>query len=187
MGSSPRAITGNGEDGLKETRFDNLSIRIVGHRRPWNLHFRLTARQWKVGLGVIAGVLPLLLAVGVYGVLGQVTGRSQAASGTLAAASGLRREVVSLTQTTTAGLDAMALQLGVLNSDAARLTALRNRLVRAAGIHAGIFTAKPSFRAEPVSAKGGPRLMGGLQALSRQLGQQNPAGGGKPKSAGATL
>ncbi|MHB8254684.1 MAG: hypothetical protein ACYDEV_13530 [Acidiferrobacter sp.] len=161
---------------MKEVRPVNLSVLIVGHRRPWNRHIRLTPRQWKLGMGIVAGVIPLLMTVGVYSMLGHVFVTHPQRVRIAAAAENrvLRSEVAVLTHDTAAGLDAMALQLGALNADASRLTALRDRLVRSAGIHFTLSHVRLHPWVQPVAVKTTPHLMSALHALSQKLGRPDP-------------
>ena len=54
---------------VKERKPANVTLRIVGHRSRLNRQWRLSPRQWRTAIGVGAGVVPLLLAFGVYGFL----------------------------------------------------------------------------------------------------------------------
>lgn len=158
---------------MKAVRPANLSVLIVGHRRPWNRHIRLTPKQWKLGVGIIAGVVPLFMAVGFYSLFGHIfTPHSQGVRGAIEVRA-LRGEVALLTENTAAGLNAMALQLGALNADAMRLTALRNRLVRSAGIHVALFRSEPRPQAQLTQVKNTPHLMAALHTLSSQLKQRD--------------
>ena len=156
----------------KEARPTNLSVLIVGHRRPWNRHIRLTQKQWKLGVGIIAGVIPLLMAVGVYSMLGCIFTTESQSANRLREIRALRTEVALLTQNTATGLNAMGLQLGALNADAMRLTALRDRLVRSAGIHVALFRKDPHLQARTQKVTKSPHLMVALHTLSEQLQQQ---------------
>ncbi|HUW99081.1 MAG TPA: hypothetical protein VMV40_09635 [Acidiferrobacter sp.] len=156
----------------------NWNVLIVGHRRPWKRQIRLTARQWRFGIGIVVGLVPLIIAVGVYGLCGRIFPHYSPVAGQNAAeVSALRGKVALLTQNTEVGLDAMAIQLGALNADAMRLTALRNRLVRSAGIHEALFRSEPKFEAQAAVANSAPHLIAALHALSLQLNQQNPSKG----------
>lgn len=150
---------------MKGERPAHLSVLIVGHRRPWNRSFRLTPKQWKLGAALIGGVIPLFMAVGVYGALARFFAPHShpLAQGTEVRI--LRNEVALVTHNTSAGLDAMGFELGALNSEAERLTALQDRLMRSAGIH--IRLARPPVPSvHPVK---GTHLMASLRTLSRQL------------------
>lgn len=155
---------------MKGERPAHLSVLIVGHRRPWNRSFRLTPKQWKLAAALIGGVIPLFIAVGVYGALARLFAPNSdpLAQGTEVRV--LRNEVALVTHNTSAGLDAMGLELGALNSEAEHLTALQDRLMRSAGVH--IRLARPP--APSVRSDQGMHLMASLHTLSRQLQPQRP-------------
>lgn len=155
---------------MKAERPSHLSVLIVGHRRPWNRSFRLTPKQWKLGAAIIGGVIPLLMAVGVYSALGRLYAPQPQALTRGTEAQALRNEVALVTRNTAAGLDAMGLELGALNSEAGRLTALQDRLMRSAGVH--IQLTHPPLPA--VRPRRGAHLMASLHILARQL-QTRPA------------
>ncbi len=154
---------------MKAERPAHLSVLIVGHRRPWNRSFRLTPKQWKLAAALIGGVIPLFMAVGVYGALAWLFAPHShpLAQGTEVRV--LRNEVALVTHNTSAGLDAMGLELGALNSEAEHLTTLQDQLMRSTGVH--IRLARPP--ASSVRPDQGRHLMASLRTLSRQLQTQH--------------
>ncbi len=155
---------------MKAERPAHLSVLVVGHRHPWNRSFRLTPKQWKLGAALIGGVIPLLLAVGVYGALARLLAPDSHPLARATEARALRNEVALVTRNTSAGLDAMGLELGALNSEAVRLTVLQERLMRSAGIHLRLVRPPiPSVR-----PRQGTHLMASLHTLSRQLQTRHP-------------
>ncbi len=157
---------------MKESKPTHVMLRVVGHRSRLNRHWRFTARQWRVAIGVSAGVIPLLLALGVYGLLGTIVPRPGDPAQGVRAAAAMRAQVTALTRSTAAGLDVMAMELGVLNTDAGRLAFLEHRLVRATGVAFGRTDSRSGparFRAVPVSSPDSSRLMARLHALAQRF------------------
>ena len=155
---------------MKVERPAHFSVRVVAHRRPWNRSFRLTPRQWKLGAALIGGVIPLLMAVGVYGALARLFAPGSRPLAHRTEVRVLRNEVALVTRNTSAGLDAMGFELGALNSEAQRLTALQDRLMRSAGVH--IRLARPPVPLAPPGKE--THLMASLRTLSRQLQTRHP-------------
>ncbi len=155
---------------MKERKPANVTLRIVGHRSRLNRQWRLSPRQWRTAIGVGAGVVPLLLAFGVYGFLQVVMPRSLGDGMGVPRAAAARAEVVSLARDTAAGLDAMAFELGALNANAVRLARLERRLVQSTGIPlARAHRGGVRLRAVPVSSSHSSHLIAKLDALAQRL------------------
>ncbi len=155
---------------VKERKPANVTLRIVGHRSRLNRQWRLSPRQWRIAIGVGAGVVPLLLAFGVYGFLQVVIPHSLGDGMGVPPAAAAHAEVVSLARDTAAGLDAMAFELGALNANAVRLARLERRLVQSTGIP--LVRARMGgvrLRAVPVSSSNSSRLIAKLDALAQRL------------------
>lgn len=154
---------------MKAPKTDHLSVRIVGRRHHWNWQFRFTRKQWRAGLAILAGVLPLTMAFGVYVLLGHIftppNGQARLAQASIAA----HREVVALTGKTAAGLDIMAYELGALNVDATRLSVVQSKLIRQAGIHPAAFHERPRAYALPAADIHKAHLIAKLHALARRF------------------
>ncbi len=152
---------------MKADKPANVTLRIVGHRSRLNRHWRLSVRQWRVAIGICVGVIPLLLAYGVYGLLGVLVPASRAPS---QAAGAARVELASITRNTAAGLDIMGFELGALNRDAARLALVERRLVRSAGLPlSAAYHAHARLDTMPVSSTKRPRRISKLRALAQEL------------------
>ncbi len=153
---------------MKDKRSSPISIRLVGRRHHWNWHWRFTPRQWQILVGVFAGVVPLLLAAGVYGVLGRVV----PASGLIAShrPGFLRSEVAALTRNTAAGIAAMGFELGALNADAAHLARVKQRLVTSTGVALNASRrGAPATPMMPVASRNSSHLIAKLRALADRL------------------
>lgn len=153
---------------MKDLKSGSISVRIVGHRREWNKHFRFTAKQWRFGLIVAGGVVPLLLTFAVYGLLTTFLGGTRHPQRFARASDAVRGEVVALSRNTAAGLAAMGLELGALNADATQLTDFQRRLARSAGLRSAAFGAPARPTLVPVRQRGG-HLTARLHALARRL------------------
>lgn len=123
---------------MKETQVSGIHILIVGYRRPWSVRLRLAAWQWRVALVVVGVVAPLMLAFMSYRLIAEMVPLvgSPGTQGThIESRQGsLHQQVVALSASTEGGLDALAGEIAVLSTDAARLSVLRDRLARAAGL-----------------------------------------------------
>ncbi len=153
---------------MKDGRADALQIRIVGHRRHWNRCIRVTRVQWRT-LGAAGGLVSLLLAGLVYGLLATTHDMHPRPAGRLQA---LRAEVTRIRRDTGAGLDATAREIGVLQADSARLTAVSADVARAAGMPVA---AVPVVVHHPSPARPS-HLWVSLRVLTRGL---NAVGGGE--------
>ena len=82
----------------------------------------------------------------------------------------VRGELASITRNTVAGLDVMGFELGALNSDAARLALLEQRLGQQAGLPLSFVHRRPArARIVPVSSPTRSHLMSKLRALAQEL------------------
>ncbi|MHB1512687.1 MAG: hypothetical protein ACYCTF_01015 [Acidiferrobacter sp.] len=155
---------------MKADKPANVTLRIVGHRSRLNRHWRLSARQWQVAIGVCVGVVPLLLAFGVYGLLAALVPAVQGPGRSAGAAIVAHAELASITRNTAAGLDVMGSELGALHSDAVRLALLERRLVQSAGLPLGAaLHPHARLRTMPVSSAKRPRRISKLRALAQEL------------------
>ncbi|MHB1565561.1 MAG: hypothetical protein ACYCXG_02390 [Acidiferrobacter sp.] len=123
---------------MKETQVSGIHILIVGYRRPWNVRLRLAAWQWRMALVVVGVVAPLMLALMSYRIIADMAplvGPPGAQSAHIGSRQGsLHQEVVALSTSTEVGLNALNGEIGVLSTDVARLSVLRDRLAQAAGL-----------------------------------------------------
>jgi hypothetical protein len=155
---------------VKERKPANVTLRIVGHRSRLNRQWRLSPRQWQIAIGVGVGVIPLLLAFGVYGLLRTVAPDSFGGGTGVAPVAAAHAEVASLARDTTAGLDVIAIELGALNANAVQLARLERQLVHSTGISlARAHTGALAMRALPVSSPDSSRLITKLHALAQRL------------------
>ena len=155
---------------MKVDKPANVMLRVVGHRSRLNRHWRLSGRQWRVAVGFCGGVVPLLLAFGVYGLLGALIPSVRSPGQAAHRAVVVRGELASITRDTVAGLDVMGFELGALNSDAARLALLEQRLGRQAGVPVGFVHRRPAqAHIMPVSSPDRSHLMSKLRALAQEL------------------
>lgn len=155
---------------MKTEKPANVTLRIVGHRSRLNRHWRLSARQWRLVVGICVGVVPLLLACGVYGLLGALVPASQGPGHAARGATMVREELTSITRNTAAGLDVMGFELGALKGDATRIALLERRLGQSAGLPLGAARRpRARLRPVPVSSAGRSHLMSKLHALAQEL------------------
>ncbi len=155
---------------MKERKPANVTLRIVGHRSRLNRQWRLSPRQWRIAIGVGAGVIPLLLAFGVYGLLRVFVPDSMGEGPGVAPIAAAHAEVTSLARDTAAGLDVVAIELGALNANAVRLARLERRLVHSTGIALARARAHSvPMRALPVSSPDSSRLITKLHVLAQRL------------------
>ena len=155
---------------MKERKSANVTLRIVGHRSRLNRQWRLGPRQWRIAIGVGGGVIPLLLAFGVYGLLRLFVPDPIGGGVGVAPIAAAHAEVTSLARDTAAGLDVMAIELGALNANAVRLARLERRLVHSTGIALPRAHMRPApMRALPVSSPDSSRLITKLRVLAHRL------------------
>lgn len=159
-----------GEIDVRTEKPANVTLRIVGHRSRLNRHWRLSVRQWRLVVGMCVGVVPLLLAFGVYGLLGALVPASRGAGHAAQRATMVREELASITRNTAAGLDIMGFELGALKGDATRLALLERRLGQSAGLPIdAVRRPRARLRPVPVSSPRHTHLMSKLHALAQEL------------------
>lgn len=161
---------------MKDHKPAHVTLRIVGHRSRLNRQWRLSPRQWRIAIGVGAGVIPLLLACGVYGLLqGLAPDVFTGGRGAVPDAA-VHAEVSTLARDTAAGLDVMAIELGALNANAVQLARRERQLVHSAGISLSRARAAPlPMHALPVSSQDSSRLITKLHALAQRLAKPRHA------------
>ncbi len=155
---------------MKERKSADVTLRIVGHRSRVNRQWRLGPRQWRIAIGVGGGVIPLLLAFGVYGLLRLFVPDSIGSGVGVAPIAAAHAEVASLARDTAAGLDVMAIELGALNANAVRLARLERRLAHSTGIALPRAQMRSApMRTVPVSSPDSSRLITKLRVLAHRL------------------
>ncbi|WP_298138605.1 hypothetical protein [Acidiferrobacter sp.] len=155
---------------MKERKPAVITLRVVAHRSGLNRHYRLNPRQWRTAIVLGAGLVPLVLAWGVFGILRDLAPASFGAQAGARPAAVVRAEVASLARDTSAGLSVMAVELGALNANAVRLARLERQLVRTAGI--SLARAHPGgvrLHTLPVASRGRSRLITELRLLAQRL------------------